>query len=691
RVGKHTEFKGAIHETLQGMYLPVKTFEAYVHHFGYAYKNDEERRRKNERNYPALLRELEKNPDDLQLRAQVAMEIATFDNEKAYSFCNETLEKFSDRSEKAGFQYQVLLIFRLFEPLEKSYEEAVEIYKKLTGEYKLYETVLNAISLLMARLCILRGKNAEAYKYAEDYFKSYNRIKNDERIKSVELVGDMARYTDRPAYLEMLEIGAFSAAVSGRINKAFELYSRMPWEDKGFDRRDILVRFFSLESKNPRYDIIFDVIKKVMQNDTLKPYFSEMLRKEPYIKNYVNLAMQKMKEGYVYREETEVESENDNDNKEVSFVKSDIKLSVAVMVSKKSESVNKCLASINKLLEKVKGELIVLDTRPEDPESAGKEAFKYTDKVYGFNWIKNFSAARNECLKHVNGEWFLFLDDDEWIEEPEKFAEFLNKEESKYNSAMFRVKNYTEQGCAQSDVMRLARRSGELHFEGRVHEQLKGVYAPCAYIDTGIGHSGYYYTTKEEAIKHQERNMALLEEDLKDNPYSEQTRAQIVQELVALEETRRAGYDFCVNSISLLREKGLHTGPAYNWLISMSVKSLLYLEKYYECIKQAEIIAGGFMINETAEMVIAYCLVQAGSCIGNYPVVTKETEVFINKRNWLLEHETERNRQSFLDNVEFFSMDILKSVLDAGIKAAEGMNDKEKALDFKTLLEGKNA
>jgi len=43
-------------------------------------------------------------------------------------------------------------------------------------------------------------------------------------------------------------------------------------------------------------------------------------------------------------------------------------------------------------------------------------ARSYGAKVSPFPWIDDFSAARNESLKHASGEWLLWLDSDDTID-----------------------------------------------------------------------------------------------------------------------------------------------------------------------------------------------------------------------------------------------------------------------------------
>ena len=56
-------------------------------------------------------------------------------------------------------------------------------------------------------------------------------------------------------------------------------------------------------------------------------------------------------------------------------------------------------------------EMVVLDT--SSTEQTVEIARKFGAKVYHFEWCDDFSAARYEALKYLQGKWVLVLDADE--------------------------------------------------------------------------------------------------------------------------------------------------------------------------------------------------------------------------------------------------------------------------------------
>ena len=71
-------------------------------------------------------------------------------------------------------------------------------------------------------------------------------------------------------------------------------------------------------------------------------------------------------------------------------------------------------ATLSRTLDSVKGvvdEMVVVDTGSRD--RTREIAREFGARVYDFEWCDDFAAARNESLKHAQGDWILVLDADE--------------------------------------------------------------------------------------------------------------------------------------------------------------------------------------------------------------------------------------------------------------------------------------
>ena len=87
-----------------------------------------------------------------------------------------------------------------------------------------------------------------------------------------------------------------------------------------------------------------------------------------------------------------------------------MKISVCLIVKNEEEKLWRCLASLANYVD----EIIITDTGSND--STIEIAKKYTDKIYFFEWIHDFSAARNFCQSHASWDYILWIDADEWFE-----------------------------------------------------------------------------------------------------------------------------------------------------------------------------------------------------------------------------------------------------------------------------------
>ena len=109
---------------------------------------------------------------------------------------------------------------------------------------------------------------------------------------------------------------------------------------------------------------------------------------------------------------------------------------------------------------------------PVQPTAPSRSPRNSSAEVHSFAWNDDFSAARNEALKHATGDWILALDADEELL-PEQHATILQEMQAAPVMA-WRLpiidEGREQEGC--SYVPRLFRNAPGLFFVGRVHEQI---------------------------------------------------------------------------------------------------------------------------------------------------------------------------------------------------------------------------
>ena len=91
-----------------------------------------------------------------------------------------------------------------------------------------------------------------------------------------------------------------------------------------------------------------------------------------------------------------------------------ITISLCMIVKNEEKILERCLDSVADLVD----EIVIADTGSTD---ATKEiARRYTEKVYDFPWIDDFSAARNFVFSKATQEYIYSADADEVLSEEKR-------------------------------------------------------------------------------------------------------------------------------------------------------------------------------------------------------------------------------------------------------------------------------
>ncbi len=245
-------------------------------------------------------------------------------------------------------------------------------------------------------------------------------------------------------------------------------------------------------------------------------------------------------------------------------------LTIGLLVSNRKDTVEKCLSSLKPLLSELPSELIVVDTvGSEKTDGSLYIAKNFTDKVIHFDWCNDFAAARNVSLTNASGEWYMFLDDDEWFEDVSEIISFFNSGEyKKYNSATYIARNYTVpsgETFADASILRMVKRTPELRFEGRIHEHFSKVFKPCKRFSCYVHHYGYAYASEEEKKAHIERNLVLIQKEIDANPMDLRLHTQMAQELATF--SNKSALEYVQATLQLFSSQV--DNPCYQWLLAL--------------------------------------------------------------------------------------------------------------------------
>ncbi|GFN32648.1 glycosyltransferase [Paenibacillus xylaniclasticus] len=191
-------------------------------------------------------------------------------------------------------------------------------------------------------------------------------------------------------------------------------------------------------------------------------------------------------------------------------------ISLCMIVKNEEKVLQRCLDSVQGLVD----EIIVVDTGSTDQTK--QIARQYTDKVFDFTWTNDFSAARNESLRHAVSDWILVLDADEYVQssDHESIRETLKQTpllKSSFTAFILPIHNFMGTSPDPNNVMispgaRIFPNHDKLRYSSPIHEQLTPRSASLSFVDLPcpIYHDGY---TEQRVVSQNksERNLSILE------------------------------------------------------------------------------------------------------------------------------------------------------------------------------------
>lgn len=126
-------------------------------------------------------------------------------------------------------------------------------------------------------------------------------------------------------------------------------------------------------------------------------------------------------------------------------------LTISILVSGRAETTERCLESLRPIMDSISTELILVDTGCGDILKHKLE--KYATKIIPFTWCNDFSKARNIGLKEATGQWFLYLDDDEWFADTEDLIAFFQSGDyQRFASASYIQRNYLDMKVVSTQI-----------------------------------------------------------------------------------------------------------------------------------------------------------------------------------------------------------------------------------------------
>lgn len=207
-------------------------------------------------------------------------------------------------------------------------------------------------------------------------------------------------------------------------------------------------------------------------------------------------------------------------------------------------------------MEQLECELIIVDTGCDEEMQA--LLHEYTDQIIPFTWCNDFSKARNAGLKKCTGEWFLFIDDDEWFGNVDEIVEFFQSGDYKnYDQANYIQRNYHDsEGKQYTDawVSRMVQMKADTRFCSSIHEYLVPIGNHIKMLHSYVNHYGYIFRSAEEKYRHSKRNISLILDMLKKERGNLRWWTQLVQEYAGIQEYQKMS-EVCTEGIELIKKE----------------------------------------------------------------------------------------------------------------------------------------
>ncbi len=215
-----------------------------------------------------------------------------------------------------------------------------------------------------------------------------------------------------------------------------------------------------------------------------------------------------------------------------------LKISACFIVKDEERFLERALRSIRPYV----AEIVVLDTGSGDASVSIAE--RYADAIGHFEWVGDFSAARNACAALASHDWIFSMDADEEVEIFDETGVFKALADNPHSIGRYRVRNLAE--SAESSALAAVTRVYDrryFRFEGTVHETLAPIRENTGRalfsVPAVLTHYGYSSDVAKSKNK-TGRNRELLLRELERNPSDAYYRYQLGKNYSFAGEKERA-------------------------------------------------------------------------------------------------------------------------------------------------------
>ncbi|GLC89866.1 glycosyltransferase family 2 protein [Lysinibacillus piscis] len=149
-----------------------------------------------------------------------------------------------------------------------------------------------------------------------------------------------------------------------------------------------------------------------------------------------------------------------------------VSISLCMIVKNEEDVIGRCLESVQAFVD----EINIVDTGSTD--NTKQIALQFTDRVFDFEWIQHFAAARNYSFQQATKDYILWLDADDVlaVEDQQKLKQLKESLPSDIDAVSMNYHlSFDQEGKVDSLLRRyrLVRRDKQFQWIGAVHEYLE--------------------------------------------------------------------------------------------------------------------------------------------------------------------------------------------------------------------------
>ncbi|QGG48903.1 tetratricopeptide repeat-containing glycosyltransferase family 2 protein [Heliorestis convoluta] len=266
-----------------------------------------------------------------------------------------------------------------------------------------------------------------------------------------------------------------------------------------------------------------------------------------------------------------------------------MKISACMITKNEEKNIERSIQSYKNIVN----EIIVVDTGSTD--KTVEIAEELGAKVYYFEWVNDFSKAKNYAISKAKGNWIIFLDADEYFDE--KKAANIPKLIKKYGHGnteiiackMINIDEDSGEYIADFTQARIFKNSKNVIYVNAIHERLHSINKKklnAAYVDENelvIYHTGYSTNRIKQKA---ERNLSLLLREIEDPQVNPTAYHFLSDAYLTLKDYENAIYYGRLYLKQKVDMQGLNS-KVYQNLISAMVEAKYSWEDVFVTINEA--------------------------------------------------------------------------------------------------------